>query len=172
MHIILGYESSQLAAIDLFGCVFRADALEVDHRGFDVAVAEPRLNGADVHAVAKMVGGEGVPELVQEEVHTVRPFSALVVVLGYALPAVEPGALRDALDDHIHFAVGLASAVRNTRLVRRRAACASFRFFNRSIKTCGSGTTRSSQFFGVKPPLRFRLDAHFVIGKSMSFYST
>jgi hypothetical protein len=48
-----------------------------------------------------MVRGEGVPELVQEIVHTVRPLGALVVALGHALSAVESRAFCHALDDHI-----------------------------------------------------------------------
>jgi hypothetical protein len=35
-------------------------------------VSEPGLHGADVYAVAKVIGGVGVPELVQEEVLAVR----------------------------------------------------------------------------------------------------
>jgi hypothetical protein len=36
-----------------------------------------------------MVGGERVPELVQEEVHAIRSFLALIAMLGHTLLAVE-----------------------------------------------------------------------------------
>ena len=61
----LGDQCRQFAAVDLLSCILRPDALEVDHRGFDVSVSKPGLHGADVHSVTQMVGGEGVPELVR-----------------------------------------------------------------------------------------------------------
>jgi hypothetical protein len=65
-----------------------------------------------------------------------------------ALLAVELGALGDTLDDHIHLAVGLSKAVGEDQLVRRCAGC--LFPFPQPIRPVGSGTTRSSQFFGVK----------------------
>ena len=48
---LLCNKSRQLAAVDLLRGVLRPDALEVDHSGLDVTMAQPRLHGADVHAV-------------------------------------------------------------------------------------------------------------------------
>ena len=49
---------------------------------------------------------------------------------------------------------------------------ASFRFLKRSIKPDGSGTTRSSQFFGVKRQCGFAFTRTSWLRKSMSFHST
>ena len=49
-------------------------------------------------------------------------FGLLVFALSHAPLAVEAGAIADTLDDHIHLAARLATAVGEEQLIRRRAA--------------------------------------------------
>ncbi len=64
--------------------------------------------------------GEGVPELMQKEVLAVWPFSAFVSVFGDTLTAIEASLLGNALNNHVHFAVGIAATVREYQLGRSR----------------------------------------------------
>jgi len=68
----------------------------------------PALQCPYIDAVSQMLGCKSVTKLVEEEVSTVRPFGASVSVFGNALSAVQFGALGDALDDHVIFAVGVS----------------------------------------------------------------
>ena len=68
----------------------------------------PALQCPYIDAVPQMLGCESVAKLVKEEMTTVRPFGAFVSVFGNALSAVQFGALGDALDDHVIFAIGIA----------------------------------------------------------------
>jgi hypothetical protein len=45
-----------------------------------------------------MFGRKGMTKLVQEETHAKWPLTALVAVLGFALPAIQLGTLSNALD--------------------------------------------------------------------------
>ena len=159
-----GDQRRQLAAVDLLRRVFRPDAFQVHHRRFDVAVSQPALHGADVHAVPQVVGGEGMPEFVQKEVHAVRPLGTLVVVLGHALLAVEAGALGNALDDHIHLAVGFAATIGEDKLVR----CCLARLFPLSQALDQTGWERDYALLPVfrsEAPVRFRLQSDILVAK-------
>lgn len=50
---------------ELFGGVLRVQCGEIAHRGLDVRVAKPLLQGLHIHAVAQAGGGEVGTELVQ-----------------------------------------------------------------------------------------------------------
>ena len=82
-------------------------ALEVDHRGLDVAMAHPALQCPNVDTVPQMLCCESVAELVEEEMPAMRSLGAFVSVFGDALSAVQFGALGHALDDHVIFTVGI-----------------------------------------------------------------
>jgi hypothetical protein len=75
------------------------------------------LHCANVYAVTKMVGSEGVPEFVKEEVLALRAFRALVSVRGHTPPAIEAGTLGDTLDDHVHLAVQASPTVGEEEMV-------------------------------------------------------
>jgi len=80
-------------------------------------VSEPCLHRANVQSIAQVISGERVPEFVQKEVHAIRPFFTLVAMLGHAASTVRTGTFSDALHDHIHFAVGIASGVAEDEIV-------------------------------------------------------
>ena len=71
-------------------------------------MTHPALQCPNVDAVPQMLCCESVAELVEEEMPTVRPLGAFVSVFGDALTAIQFGALGDALDDHVIFAVGIS----------------------------------------------------------------
>lgn len=73
----------------------------------------------DVHAAAKVAGREGMPEFMQKVIHAVGAFGAFVPVFALAPLVVQTSALRNAFDDHIHFAVGPAAAVGEDKLIWR-----------------------------------------------------
>src|ERR1035441_9508233 len=55
-----------------------AEAFQINHRGRDVAVPHPLLQGADVDAVLEVARGIGVAEFVKEPAATVCSFSAAI----------------------------------------------------------------------------------------------
>ena len=68
-------------------------------------------------AAAKVARRKGMPKFMQKVVHAVGALGALVSVLRLAPLAVQPSALGNAFDDHIHFAVGPAAAVVKDKLI-------------------------------------------------------
>src|ERR1019366_7643532 len=96
------------------------DALQVDHRRGDVAVAHPLLQGADVDAVLQMSRGIGVAEFVQEPTPakwavgaTIDPDRTILkLVRDSAMAAIELAAPDDSLQLFQHGAVGIARSTR------------------------------------------------------------
>src|ERR1019366_1644523 len=110
------------------------DALQVDHRRGDVAVAHPLLEGADVDPVLQVSCGIGVPELVQEPSAAKWAVGATIdshrtilkLVRDSTVTAIELAAPDDGLQLFQHGAVGLARSTREERLVRAGIGGAEF----------------------------------------------
>ena len=95
-----------------------------------------------------------VPELVQEEVHAIRSFGALVAVLGHTATADETGAFCHPFDDHIHLVVRATLRIAEDKILRP-CLLPLFSLAQTFLQLAGRGTVRSSQFFGVKPHFAF-----------------
>src|ERR1700678_1325413 len=105
-----------------------------------------------------------MPEFVQKAVHAVRPFGTLVVLLSHALLAVEAGAFGNAIDDHIHFAVGFAATIGEDKLVR----CCLALLFPLSQALDQTGWERYYALLPVlrsEAPVRFRLQSDILVAK-------
>ena len=77
----LDRQRCQLASVDASHYIFVSNRLQVDHRGRQVFVTHPILQGLDVaHVILQVPRRKGVPELVQIEIGTIRTFRALVAV--------------------------------------------------------------------------------------------
>lgn len=70
--------SGQRSCIDLFQDILRLHSLQVDHRGLDIPVSHPGLEGANVHSMPQVLCGKRVTEFVKEVVLAVRTFRAAV----------------------------------------------------------------------------------------------
>ena len=72
---------------------------------------EPTLQRTDVNSMSQMLCSVCMPEFMQKEPHTIRPFGAPVPMLGCALAAVQAGAMGN-LFDHIKVIIfGIAFAI-------------------------------------------------------------
>jgi hypothetical protein len=99
-------------------------------------MTEPLLHSRHVHAVAQVIRCKRMSGLVKEEVHATPDSVTLVIVLGDRLHAIQAGALRNALHNHIHFA--LAATIGEDKPIGERLR-ASLRLRKRSIRPAGSG---------------------------------
>ena len=129
---------------------------QVNHgRGY-IAVAHPLLEGSDIDAVLEVPGRVSVAEFMQKPPRAERPGGTAVGFDGSVGEGMPDGAVgtiqfaapRDSLQFLQHGAVGAAGFTGEDRIVR---GCAlGPEHFKHGDQFLGTGTSRSSQFLGLK----------------------
>src|SRR5258708_5223693 len=120
-HTLCGSKCSQFAPVDARHHILVSDRLQVNHRGSQVFVAHPILQGFDVaDVILQVTRRKCVSKFVQEKVRAVRPFRALVAVFGDALAAIQFRLKGDALQFEFVPFVWPARLVRKDQAIRVR----------------------------------------------------
>ena len=99
----------QFAVVDQLLNVFPAHVFQINHRGGQIAVAQPFLQSGNADSALKTCGCIGMAEFVEEPPATMRAFSAFIAVFRQAMAAIEPCAIGDSLQLVLKFLIRLAS---------------------------------------------------------------